>query len=85
MKTAGSMQPRVELRNHQPAVAHDTLTIEHTHDLPDAALSERLRRLSAHVTSSATANVPHAVCLAVPAQQPTPRSPACAGVAARTL
>ena len=36
MKTAGSMQPRVELRNHQPAVAHDTLTIEHTHDLPEA-------------------------------------------------
>ena len=31
------------------------------------------------------ANVPHAVCLAVPAGQPTPRSPACAGIAARAL
>ena len=31
------------------------------------------------------ANVPHAVCLAVPAEHPTPRSPACAGIAARAL
>ena len=36
MKTAGSMQPRLELRNHQPTVAHDALTIEHTHDLSEA-------------------------------------------------